>query len=347
VTALAALSVEAGSGIALPAYICRSVPDALTRHGYRPLFLDPDPDLLLPLEPARAMIRSGEVRAAVLVDYFGFLADRNAPLARALGTAGAVVLEDRCHGGLCNPGPETADNAADAVIHSLRKTLPVRDGGALLRNSGNADRDLENPAPWSGEARFLLLRLVEEMICTLGWLNIYGGAMTAAKGRQQEALHDPVQERGEIAETPAPCAPSPLLARQLRDTERLARITAQRQANYDELAKALESLGLHPLWSRCSPGDAPQILPLRDPHGGLAEHLRNHGVGTYQWPGPELPATVSADPNRFPRAISLNRELVCLPVHQSLRPKHLHRMVELITRWLEQKTSATFTRHET
>lgn len=322
VAALEHLQVPPGSEVVLPALICRSVPESLERCGLTPSFVDaaqsspmPSPDDL-----GRAC-DAKEARALLLVDFFGFLPPDRASLAKRARSAGCVLIEDRCHSALTQPSEEIAE----AVTYSLRKSLPSADSGALWLAGQAAPNTPSGALPAYQSVPFMVLRLAERLVCGLGWPNIYGERVAATRRRPPE------KTAPEIAGSKAP---SWLLARQLRSATVLTRAAEQRRENYSRLAELLEGSG-GLLFAPPDVGTVPQIFPLRDCSGGLVRYLRRHGVGAYRWPGEDLPLAVREVPGRFPNANRLNRETVCMPLHQSVNATHIERMAMLVKRYYE------------
>ena len=73
IAALQGLSIKKNTRILLPALICRSVPEKLSKHGYIPCYVDSAPDS--PMFSANQLVESGkldDVAALLLVDFFGF-----------------------------------------------------------------------------------------------------------------------------------------------------------------------------------------------------------------------------------------------------------------------------------
>lgn len=324
IAALAALGIVRGARIGLPALICRSLPDRLVGHGFEPVYFDCAAELTASPPGLATWAEEQRVRVVVLVDYFGFLSEENDRWARPLREAGCLVVVDRCHSAL-SAEAASDEGEADAVIYSIRKTLSVRDGGAL-RLRGRAGGGCGGERPWWGDLRFVITRLAERAVCALGRPNLYRSAATAA--RRERAAQAVVADLSEQVAT----APSWLLSRQLRRPSLLAEVARRRRQNYLQLEERARRIGLKPLFSGLPEGVVPQVLPLHDPSGELAEYLRESGVGAYRWPAEDLPAAVAEAPDRFPNAVKLNREMAYLPIHQSIGERHMARMIRLLER---------------
>lgn len=321
--ALRRLRVRPGSRVFLPALVCKAVPDRLVREGYIPMYVDSAVHTLQPAldDFARGLGRS-DVGALLLIDLFGFLPANRMQIAALARDSGCRLIEDRCHCALAQPPEEVAD----AVVYSIRKTLPVSDGGALWL----ADPALRNlhpgVQPIVRSLSFVAQRLAERAVCAVGWPNIYSGWVGVAhRSRQRNSCDSEPSAR-------APAfARSWVLDRHLRDAVALSRIAARRRENYRRLAEVLpRSL---PLLGGLGEYDVPQVFPVLDATGGMAEYLRRHGVGANRWPGDELPAEVAQSPMQYPNANRFNREICCLPINQSIESRHIERMATLVERY--------------
>lgn len=309
--------------VVLPAFICGSVPERLTRQGYRVRFVDspehspfPDPEWML------QQAEEASFDALLMVDFFGFLPPQRERMAQRVRELGGILIEDRCHSALTRP----CEEVAHAVIYSIRKSVPSADGGALWMRQGVGSEERLAPAALPQSAVTMVARVLERLVCTLGWPNIYSDSITGA--RRGHETDTPVDLQ---TETPRPSHPSWLLSRYLQNAKLLARSARQRADNYRTLAHALADYPFLLEWRE--DGSVPQVLPLLDPAGGLADFLRGQGVGAYRWPGPELPQYVAERPDQFPNACLLNQQMVCLPIHQSIRERDIERMVKLIERY--------------
>ena len=56
----------------------------------------------------------------------------------------------------------------------------------------------------------------------------------------------------------------------------------------------------------------------------LIELLHNSGVGAISWPGDELPSEVKINLNKYPNTKFLCSNLILLPIHQSIKIKHIN-----------------------
>ncbi|HEY8609597.1 MAG TPA: hypothetical protein VIM12_20965 [Noviherbaspirillum sp.] len=112
----------------VPGYYCQKVVASLAASGLDLVLYDDGPDCDAP-SLASVSLRAGDV--LLLVNYFGL---RTAPLLPALRGTDVEVIEDHTH----DPWSDWATSSeADWCVASLRKTLPVPDGGVLWSPAGH------------------------------------------------------------------------------------------------------------------------------------------------------------------------------------------------------------------
>ena len=109
----------------LPSYYCPDVPAALAALAAEDLELRAYPDHALAAPPAVVGIHVAPGDVIVVANQLGI---RSAPDAAHLAVRGAAVVEDHSH----DLGSAWArESRADYAFASLRKTLPIPDGGAV------------------------------------------------------------------------------------------------------------------------------------------------------------------------------------------------------------------------
>lgn len=336
--ALRRLGLRAGDMVVFPAYYCESTLGVIRDAGFRLDFVDLKPGYRLDVESVAGLCEKKAVKALVVVHFFGFRFDIPDALRRLCAKRGIWMIEDFGHSflsfGISAEGEDR--RRGDACIFSMRKVLPVPDGGALWmagahRGKGGGAVDANHLA----SRMFLVRSFLEKGWVKLAWPNLYGMPIdrlraVLARVRPRKKARAPVV---------AAVEPSALLARQLGDETYLRKVSERRRRNYAALharLAAVQGIRLFPLevadW-------VPQALPVQvrreDDADRLLRYLRNHGIGAYSWPGREMPPEVGRHPERYPVAIMLNRKSICLPVHQDLATRHIDYMGAIVRRYFE------------
>jgi len=324
--ALRALGLGPGARVAMPAYHCGSEVEAARLAGLEIDFYRVDSELRVDEDDlARAAAGTDAVYA---ISHFGF------PIPAA--PAGAPVIEDAAHGLFSTAGGAPLGSRGDAAVFCPRKSLGVPDGGALLvpdaRARARVDAWLEGRPRARGLARSTAsLAAARAALSRIGPLRatatrlIAGTSRTDAAARAGTLTETVIGEWDlEVADMETAAAPPARLTAALAPRSNPDLIRARRRANY---ARLLDEFG-----ERCPEpyrelpdGVCPLYLPVRaaDRPAATAK-LIEHGVRALEvWPVPHP----LLDRERFSELEPARRELLALPVHQSLEPRHLDAVV--------------------
>lgn len=155
-----------GDEVLLPGFLCGEVLASLAVVRAIPRFYQVDESLHTDVA-SWDLIASKSVRAVVAVNYFGF----PQPLGRIhewCRAHNATLIEDNAHGFLSQDGDVPLGRRGDLGIFSLRKTLALPNGAALVDNRhGKIDVDgllfkgTCHGAEWRYRAKIPLKRLIE------------------------------------------------------------------------------------------------------------------------------------------------------------------------------------------
>ena len=265
---------------------------------------------------ARAQARA-KARALLLVHYFGFPCDGG--VARAFCKAHDLALiEDCAHALPPAPGEMGPGALGDAAIFSLRKLLPLPDGGALRLGPGRAVPACLPPRRDSPVALApLLARYVAQRLGVC---------------RPSRAARPPLP----VADA-RPVEPATGISRWSRWL--LSRLDAKaarraRHENYRILMQRVAGIpGLFPLFPELPDGTCPQALPVLVPAAEqVADSLVTMGVGAYRWPALPPRCARASESARW-----LAERLLVLPVHQGLHPVHLEYTADCLERALRAR----------
>jgi perosamine synthetase len=125
--ALSCLNLTESDTVLLPLYTCQDVLQSFVRK-CRVVFYDVEPDLTITPDELRARLAGqNRVKLVLITNYFGFLQPHRKEIKKLCGERGICLIEDCAHSLLTQGSGETGDFA----VYSLRKILPLRDGGGL------------------------------------------------------------------------------------------------------------------------------------------------------------------------------------------------------------------------
>ena len=278
----------AGGRVLLPSFICRDLLSAVAAADAEPAFYGVGPDL----SPETSPERWPDARAVLAVDYFGFPAELP-PFEAYARRTGAVVIEDAAHALFSrDEGGRLLGTRAPLGILSLRKSLPLPNGGALLANDPALAAKLPPqlpfvPAPSRRPALKAALR---------PWLGLVGAraahaGLTALRSLRGDASGhvgpDPDSERF----LPEPAEPCPELERPLVCADPAIE-ASRRRALWTHCDGFARRAGLPPVFASLPDGVVPYAYAFRakDPTAARALFAAE-GLTTLPWP--DLPAAVA------------------------------------------------------
>jgi len=310
--ALRSLGLGPGKRIAMPAYHCGSEVEAARLAGVEIDFYRVDAQLQVDREDL-ARVAAG-CDAVYLISAFGF------PTASA--PQGVVAIEDAAHALFSCDGSTPIGSLADAAIFCPRKSLGVPDGGAVLVREGAAVA-----TPGRPPAREMLRSLASLTATRAATVRVPGLRQLGAAVVSRASKGDAAALEGTLTETVigewdlevadmerAARAPAPLTQYACNRAD-ATKISGRRRRNYELLAGELAEFAPEP-FRELPAGVTPLYFPVRSPDRSrvIAELLRC-GVRPLEiWPVPHP----LLDRTRFAELEPARRELLALPVHQSL-----------------------------
>lgn len=288
--------VRRGDRVLLPGLICREALASVAAVGATPRFYAVNEDLGTDESLLAAAAPEG-ARAVVAVNYFGFPQPLEPFRGWCVGR-GAMLIEDNAHGFLSAEGDVPLGRRGDLGVFSLRKTLSLPNGAALVDN--RAEAPPVTPAggwceesPARAERRYRMKAVAKRLIGVTG---VRGARLLIASARRIRlaATGSRVPGSGARAEIDMPReAYSPVAARLLaRCATRAER--ERRRVLYARCQAMLSGVsGVERLGGELDAGVVPHGYPFRytglDPDA-FADEWARRGVPMVRWP--ELPAAI-------------------------------------------------------
>lgn len=331
------LEIEPGATILIPAYMCNSTIEPLRNLGYEIIFFDVEKDLNYDLDMVESLISASSVKAILSVHYFGFPCEIE-NLVELCKRYDVRVIEDCSHSYLTQISDRSVGSFGDMAIYSMRKTLATPDGGALKLNVDVPPiaQAVGQKVQWVGELIYVVSRMVEAIICFIGFPNLYSNRIDRVKNIARD-IRTNQNGNGNAMRRVIPIRASFQLKAYLHDRNYTAFIMKKRRHNYTFLVQETEKLGFKVFCPQLLDGCIPQHFILLDEQQKLATWMREQGIGAVTWPGSELPLEVSSAHVDFPTANYLNNNLVMLPIHQSLSDKQCKSIVTMLGKWIRSK----------
>ena len=324
------LEIQKGSNILVPAYICTSVTEALIKNGYNVIFQDVKMDLSFDFDLLRLNIVENDVKGILIINYFGLPCNANEVL-RLCKNLGVFCIEDNCHSYLSN-NCFHEEISADISVFSLRKSLPVKDGGVLRVNLKHIKKNTNheiilNHKSFINDLPFLISKIAEYIISKLGIFNLYSDSITKIKDRAYKYFGNIKKEGSNQIK---PTRPSFLLNTYLTNHSYEEEVKKKVTKNFDYLTYRINSSFLKPLLENRNEGTVPQYAIFFDSNATLCRKLRKKRIGASRWPANELPDFVRNNKKTFPNSNFFNENLVMIPIHKDITKKHLDSILDII-----------------
>lgn len=338
-----ALVLDDRDTVLIPSYNCGHEIEPMLRAGLRVRFYRVRRDLSLDLDDLVAGI-DDSTRAVLVTHYFGFPQELAAVRA-VCDDRKLALIEDCAHALFSRDGGELLGAAGDLAVFSLRKSLPLPHGGALLWRDPALQLPSELPRPprlstWAkvleryqkgwlmpkearpgldARAAFLANRLLVDAARCLR-------AAAHACGRVQ---FDPDDESFAFPPEPLGWGVARSVERSLASVSWGEIVEARRRNFGVVLAAGSRFVGCRPLFRTLPAGVCPLYFPVfaADPWK-LIGKLRRAGISAVQWWSIEHEAVPW---HAYPEAAELKRSVVALPVHQDLGEVHMRKIVNVLS----------------
>ena len=314
---LRGLELLPGQDVLVPSFLCRDIVEVLEAASISVTLYSIDArGRFDPAEIARKI--SPRTRAVYVVHYFGF-PQQLVDLQRLTREAGVGLIEDCAHALFGRFEGRWLGQFGDAAVFSLRKALPLPDGGALvvngrMRSFPTVAMRLSAAATAVGVARLLL----KAAMWRLQW---------RPRTDWASEIRSPSATASYSVTAQTVCAMSNAAFRVFRRAN-VSQITRRRRENFLFYLDRLQSIALYrELPDGVVPFSFPVLMEKRD---AVARELRRHGM-SFNTGFPEAPVIGSADvgDTDLSGAKCLAAQVLELPLHQDLQPKHLERVMDV------------------
>jgi hypothetical protein len=303
VEALRAAGVKAGDKVLLPEFICRDVMASLRTLEAEAVWY-PVGENLHPACPAETWT---EAKVVLAINYFGFPQPLE-PFRAYAARTGAILIEDNAQGFLSRDEAGTwLGTRCDAGIFSLRKSLPIADGAALVVANGKMTQALAEPVVPTGRGYTPRVVWKAKLRAIPGAGIMATNALTASARfvrwlRSGHAI-PPSDETAECS-IPYPLAAHRGLLANLAPLDMQKEI-GRRRSLYRQAEAAALSLGILPLFPALPPQVSPYGFPFRTNCETKLKQMRQwskrRGIELIHWP--DLPRAIEKKLSSYHRTL--------------------------------------------
>jgi len=342
---LSCLGLKPGDKLLAPAYCCGTEVDPILNKRIEIEWYDVDENLCINIRHLKEQWQRG-IKVLLVIHYLGF--DQvTSEVVDFCEKKKILLIEDCAHAFLSlNEQGEPLGSEGDAAFFSLRKTLPLPDGGALFLKNNDLSSfhpTLEKPNPFA-----IFFRSVE----MLGWnsmpsgsnklhplwfLSRYFGKALSSSRIFFRIFHRLFGGCSDCLVHPNSYDFSPrvanwdmsLLSKRLLQFQDWKDIFESRRRNFACLLEKIEGIGgIRPLFSSLPDGVCPLFFPIFVKNREKVHNLLlKHGIDSHPWWGyfhPQVPW------GNFPQAVRLKKEILGLPIHQDLDQKHMSKIARTL-----------------
>ena len=325
---LRSLPPTEGNTILVPTFHCPTVVEPMLHSGYQVRFYRINEDLSINFQDVSHKL-SPEVRAIIIINYFGFPAAIEPVLAGAR-ESGSYVIEDCAHSFLTSEPVQLAGGHGDASVFSFYKLVPSHVGGGFRIN--NTAIHADPPSSWAGlkNSLIILKRLVEQAVENSAD-GLFKAMLLALEKKRVQRKHKQdltLETRAalELVANPYPFsdemypAAIPWASAWVLQHSNLDETVALRRQNYRLLDKHLKETDsirkVFPnLPSQVCPWAYPVLVKNRD---ACDDILREAGVPVFTFGNVLHPLLFQCASGDIAAAEYLSNNLLMIPIHQNL-----------------------------
>ena len=316
--ALHGLGLPPGTTLWMPSYHCGVEADAARAAAYDVRFFRVGVNFAIDVEDfhRRFVDRPGPV---LVIHYFGFPQPDLSTICRFCQDYGCMLIEDCAHALFsCDRTGRELGDLSSLAIFSLRKTLPLVDGGAL-RASGPARKPALDPLATCAY-RIYLKTAVRRAV----------GARAASAYRsvrwRSDRTRRPVKlDDGGDHQRESYTKPMSRLSEKIATGVDPSEVVKRRRENFHSLDDVLQGTREYrPAWNVLPAGTCPLFLPVWvENREDVMARMMGNGVETFRF-GASSPHELDA--REFPESTTLREKILCLPIHQDLEYSEIERI---------------------
>lgn len=201
--------IKEGDKVLLPGFICKDLLASINSIGAIPIYYEVGKDLNICTAPEDLP----DAKAILAVNYFGFPQDL-VPFLKYCEQTGAVLIEDNAHGLFSkDKDGRYLGTRGDIGVFSLRKTIPMPNGAALVVNNSDIAYRLKPQIPFNGKHEspsFKIKQGLRRLSPLIGSTSMQSAISVVRFLRKMRTGHEiaPSQPDAEfiLPENPLPCS---------------------------------------------------------------------------------------------------------------------------------------------
>jgi dTDP-4-amino-4,6-dideoxygalactose transaminase len=310
------LGLQAGDTVLLPAYLDHTVIEPFLVKNINIKFYRINKDLEVDFEDIASKIDK-HTKALLVINYFGFPQPLQ-KLKEFCEDYNIYLIEDNSHGFLSKIDDKYLGSFGDIGIFSIRKTLPLPDGGVLVINNASLPKfNIQLSQPNKLYTFWNIIDLLWRGFQSKCDFEIYPVGVV---------LDIVVHLLGKTYNY-SNLSMSKLSLKIIETTD-FKNIYEQRRANFKFISEKIKGLkGVKPIYKQLPEGVCPWGFPiLINNRNMIRRYLKRHGITLpIHW---ILPNYIPLD--MFPDSRYLSEHILTLPVFQGLKKEQLSSLLDII-----------------
>ena len=329
-TALEELALEfklkKGDKILIPGLICYSAIENLIKIGLKPIFYDLELNLNLNWSYISKHLKHKDIKAILIVNYFGFIDTNKYQILSLCRDQDLLVIDDYCHSFLTFYLKKNRNNMEGIkVFFNFNKLVRIGGGGYIINSKVEKKYLIKSETFINHILRFILSNF-EKFNIKFSILNIYNKRIFWLKKYFLKIFKSKMDHKKDFNYYLINSSIAELFSNEklLREVQR------KRLNNYKIIYKSLLEIGITPIQKIKDEEITPQNISIIDNSGYLNNYLRERGIGSYTWPGEELPIFNDEEEENLKNTFYIHKRIVCLPVHQSIKNNDIKYIIEKV-----------------
>ena len=328
------LNLKSGDKILIPGLICSSAIEEIIDLGLNPIYYDIDIDLKINWENILKHIHKNNIKAILIVNYFGFIDLEKQKVLSLCKKNNLIVLDDYCHSFLTFfLNRENIAIHGEHIFFNLNKIIRIKSGGFIQTSGTNNQKNYKVLSRKKINIIFgFLLNQIELINNNYSLINIFDKNFLIFKRIFLKIIS--FCKVNKNFDSKKLNSNIPII---FSENSFLKKIKEKRIENFNMLYDSLIDLGITPIQKITEDISVPQNLSIFDNSGLLNKYLNRKGIGSYNWPAEELPRFNKKQKSELQNTLKIHKRIVCLPIHQSINKKNIKYMAKVISKYYATK----------
>jgi len=310
----------------LPSYLCPSVLKPYKELGMKFVFYEIKDDLTINLEDLASKINDN-IQGVLLIHYFGFPIDNNdfEKIKKMIQKYKSLkVIEDVTHS-MFTQDISIGSEVSDFIFSSIRKWIPIPDGGVVFSNYSLIEKDFESPYN-----KFSFYNMVSQFIKqNYHYIN---------HDVDKEYYLSLVDRAADYYENSIEISKITDFSREIMEAINYSDILKKRQANFAHLLSNINNLNnniIKPMFNKLPLGVYPLGFPVWvNKRNELRDYLINHKIyPPIHW---KLPEEINQS-NEFDLSIKLSNKILTIPCDQRYSIEDMNRIIKVIIEYIKEE----------